>query len=241
MKHSILLSVLFITFVTSAQKVVIKKIELAGEKIIVNYDLEDSNPQNEYKLDLFASKDNFATPLAKVAGDVGLEVKPGFNKKIEWSVREELGGYKGRITLEIRGKVYIPFVKLLNFNPSASYKKGKSYNLSLKAGNTNPIHVELYKGSQRISGEMNHPNNGAYTLTIPSGSKPGKDYRIKITDSKSSEDLIYSPFFQVKPKVPFLLKVALPVLAVGGAVAAFGGGGGSEGDSDIPLPPKPTN
>ena len=237
------LIVCFIVLVSLAtvqsQNVVIKNIELAGEKIIVTYDLEDSNPINEYKLDLYASKDNYATPLSKVAGDVGLEVKPGKNKKIEWTVREEMGNYKGRISLEIRGKVYIPFVKLLNFNPNASYKKGKSYNLSLKAGNTNPIHVELYKGSQRVSGEMNHPNNGAYTLTIPSSSKPGKDYRIKITDSKSSEDLIYSPFFQVKPKVPFLVKVAVPVVVVGGALAALGGGSG--GDSDIPLPPKPTN
>jgi hypothetical protein len=86
---------------------------------------------------------------------------------------------------------------------------------------------------------MNHPNNGAYTLTIPGASKPGKDYRIKITDSKSSEDLIYSPFFQVKPKVPFLVKVAVPVLVIGGALAALSGGG--SGNSDIPLPPKPTN
>jgi hypothetical protein len=222
-----------------SQNVIIKKIELAGEKIIVTYDLEDSNPVNEYKLDLYASKDNYATPLTKVSGAVGLEVKPGINKKIEWTVREEMGNYKGRVALEIRGKVYIPFVKLLNFNPEASYKKGKSYNLSLKAGNSNPIHVELYKGSQRISGEMNHPNNGAYTLTIPGASKPGKDYRIKITDSKSSEDLIYSPFFQVKPKVPFLVKVAVPVLVIGGALAALSGGG--SGNSDIPLPPKPTN
>lgn len=239
MKKPIILLALFLAIGTTAQKVVIKKVELAGEKIIINYDLEDSNPQNEYKLDLFASKDNFATALTKVSGDVGLEVKPGLNKKIEWAVREEYGGYKGRITLEIRGKVYIPFVKLLNFNPKASYKKGKSYNLSLKAGNTNPIHVELYKGSQRISGEMNHPNSGSYTLTIPSSAKPGKDYRIKITDSKSSEDLIYSPFFQVKPKVPMLAKIAVPALVVGGAVVVLGGG--AKGDSDIPLPAKPTN
>lgn len=238
MKQLLLISALTISLVSSAQRVVIKKIELAGEKIVVNYDLEDSNPQNEYKLDLYASKDNFATPLTKVSGDVGPEVKPGINKKIEWSVREELGGYKGRITLEIRGRVYIPFVKLLNFNPKGSYKKGKSYTLNLKAGNTNPIHVELYKGSQRISGEMNHPNSGSYILTIPASAKPGKDYRIKITDSKSSEDLIYSPLFQVKPKVPMLLKIGAGALVAGGAVVALGGGAGSD---DIPLPPKPTN
>ena len=35
----------------SAQTITIKKVELAGEKIIVHYDLDDSNPNNEYKLD----------------------------------------------------------------------------------------------------------------------------------------------------------------------------------------------
>lgn len=239
MKGPLLCSLIMASLYGFGQTVTIKKVELAGEKIIVHYDLEDSNPGNEYKLDLFASKDNFASPLTKVKGEVGGEIKPGANKKIEWSIREEMGGYKGRIALELRGKVYIPFVKLQNFDPKSSYKKGKSYSLNLKAGNTNPIHVELYKGSQRISGEMNHPNNGAYTLTIPSTAKTGSDYRIKITDSKNSDELIYSPFFKVKPKLPLLLKVA-PVLAVGGAAAALSGGG-AKGESPIELPPLPGN
>ena len=242
MKQTIFLAAFFTSCAVAGQNLAIKNVELDGEKIIVNYDLEDSNPRNEYKLDLYASKDNFATPLSKVSGDVGPEVKPGLNKKIIWSVREEIGGYKGRIALEIRGKVYIPFVKLQNFNAGTVYKKGKSYNLSLKAGNTNPIHVELYKGSQRISGEMNHPNNGAYTLTIPGNSKPGSDYRIKITDSKNAEELIYSPNFKVKPKVPAWLKIAVPVLVAGGIIAAIGGGGGEKpGSKDIPLPGFPGN
>lgn len=221
-----------------AQTVTIKKVELAGQKIIVHYDLEDSSPGHEYKLDLFASKDNYGTPLTKVKGDVGAEVKPGVGNKIEWAISEEYGPYKGKIALEIRGKVYIPIVKIQNFESKTSYKRGKSYNLNLKAGNTNAIHVELYKGSQRISGEMNHPNNGAYTLSVPHKAKPGKDYRIKVTDSKNSEEIVYSPFFKVKPKYPLWVKI-LPVVAVGGVLAVLSGG--PTGDSDIPLPAKPTN
>lgn len=228
-----------------AQTVSIKNVELAGEKIIVHYDLEDGNPNNEYKLDLYASTDNYATPLAKVKGDVGLEVKPGADRKIEWNIREELGAYKGKIALEVRGKVYIPFVKIQNFDSEKSYKRGNSYNIAWKPGSNNAINIDLYKGGQRVSGESNLQNNGSHTFYIPTHAKKGGDYRLKITDTKNSEDVLYTSEFMVKPKVPLLVKM-LPVLVVGGAVAVLvgsgGGGGGTDpGDDTIPgvpaLPP----
>lgn len=64
-----------------AQTVAIKKVELAGEQVIVHYELEDSNPNNEYQINLYSSKDNYFAPLTKVSGDVGSEVKPGATKK----------------------------------------------------------------------------------------------------------------------------------------------------------------
>ena len=226
-------------FLAEAQTVSITKVELAGEKVIVHYDLEDSNPNNEYKLDLYASKDNFIAPLTKVKGNVGLEVKPGIDRKIEWNIMEEYGLYKGKISLEIKGKVYIPFVKLQNFNTSKSYKRGSNNNLGWKPGNNNSINIELFKGGQRVAGDMNMPNNGSHTLYIPSKAKPGKDYRLKITDSKNSDDVIYTNYFTVKPKVPLLLKL-LPVFAIGGAAATLGGGGGGGTDPvDDTIPGAP--
>lgn len=214
----------------ASQNVIIKKVELAGEKIIVHYDLEDGNPNNEYKLDLFSSVDNFVAPLTKVKGDVGDEIKPGTGRKIEWSVREEIGSYKGRLSLEIRGKVYIPFVKLQNFDADRSYKRGKSYSLAWKPGSTNPINIELYKGGQRVDGAMNIPNNGGHTIYVPTHAKKGSDYRLKITDTKHTDDVLYTKEFHVKPKVPLVVKV-LPVLAVGGAVVFLSGGGGNPDDT----------
>lgn len=228
----------------SAQTVIIKKVELAGDKVNIYFDLEDSNTSHEFSLNLFASRDNFTVPLAKVKGDVGQEIKPGQNKKIEWRIVEEYGGYKGKLALEIKGKVYVPFVKFQNFDTEQSYKRGNSYNLGLRAGNTNPIHVELYKGSERISGEMNHPNNGSYTLSIPSSAKLGSDYRLKITDSRNNEDVVYSPTFRVKPKIPTVVKLMVPVALIGGAVVVLGGSKKDTGSSsapDITLPPFPGN
>jgi hypothetical protein len=230
------------SFLAAAQVVSIKKVELAGDKVIVYYDLDDNNPNNEYLLNLYASKDNFATALTKVKGDVGPEVKPGTGKKIEWSVVEELGGYKGKLALEIRGRVYVPFVKLQNFSTEKTYKRGKSYGLAWKPGNNNPVNIELYKGGQRIDGSVNHPNNGAFTLFIPAHAKKGNDYRLKISDARNSDEVIYTNFFKVRPKLPLLVKV-LPFVAVGGVVAALAGGdkGGEKSDPEIGDPPALPN
>jgi hypothetical protein len=230
----------------NAQTAVIRNVELAGDKIIVHYDLEDANPSNEYKLNLYASKDNFVAPLAKVSGDIGGEVTPGVNKKVVWSVLEELGGYRGRLALEIRGNVYSPFVKLRDFSVDQNYKRGKSYSLAWKPGATNPINIELYKGGERISGDMSQPNNGGHTFFIPARSKKGNDYRLKISDTRNPNDVLYTPNFKVRPKIPMLLK-ALPVVAAGTALIFLGGssGGGNtpeNGDSEIPgVPPLPGN
>lgn len=215
-----------------AQTVVVNQIELTGDKVIVHYELEDSNPNNEYQLQLYASKDNFSSPLLKVKGDIGDEIKPGKDKKIEWNVREEFGGYKGRLSLEVRGKVFVPFIRLQNFDVSKSHKRGKSFNMSWKPGSSNPINIELYKGGERVSGEINHPNNGAYTMFIPSHAKTGKDYRLKISDSKNSSDIIYTGYFKVTPKIPLIVKL-LPIAVVGGVVAALSGkgGGGDKGNT----------
>jgi len=54
---------------------------------------------------------------------------------------------------------------------------------------------------------------------------------LKITDTKNSEDVLYTSEFKVKPKVPLLIKV-LPVLVIGGAVVALSGGDGGGGGTD---------
>jgi hypothetical protein len=245
MRRCLLLLLVAVPCALSAQNVTIKKVELAGEKIIVHYDLDDSNPSNEYMINLYASKDNYTTALTKVKGDIGGEVKPGLDKKVEWSLLEEYGAYKGRISLELRGKVYVAFAKLRNFDTERSYKRGKQYDIFWKAGTSTPISMELFKGNQRIQGEMSHPNSGSYVLSIPSNAKPGKDYRLKLTDTKNNNDVVFSPFFKVTPKVPTVVKAAVVVVVIGGAVVALGGKktpadtGGTTVSGDIALPDLP--
>jgi hypothetical protein len=229
-----------------AQKVAVKRVELAGQKIIVHYDLEDSNPNNEYQIFLYSSQNNYTTALTNVKGDVGNEVKPGSNHKIEWSITDELGPYKGKLSLEVRGRVFTPVAKINNIATGASFKRGKSHQVNWKPGNSNAINIELFKGGQRVSGELSQPNNGSFTLFIPEHASIGKDYTVKITDTRNSEDFVYSQPFTVKRKIPLLLKV-IPVVAVGGVIAALAGGGGGGGggptdnSGEIPNPNFPGN
>jgi hypothetical protein len=247
MRISLLVTLLFIATFALGQKVAIKRIELAGEKIIVHYDLEDSNPNNEYQINLYSSQSNFGTALSKVSGDVGNEVKPGVDKKIIWNVREELGPYKGKLSLEIRGRMYVPIAKFTNITTATKMKRGKNHVITWKPGNNNLINIELLNGGLNVATQNNLQNNGTYTLFIPKSASKGKDYVVRITDTKNPQDVSTSAPFAVTAKIPLLLK-ALPILAVGGAVAALakggsggGDGGGNTNDSQIPLPELPGN
>lgn len=244
MRVILLVIAAFITSAAYAQSVVIKKVELAGEQVIVHYDLDDSNPNNEYLINLYSSKDNFSAVLTKVSGDVGMDVKPGTDKKIVWMIRQEYGGYKGKLALEIRGKVYVPFVRLQNFDTKKSYKKGKTYNLKWKVGSPNPINIELYNGGERISGEINQPNNGEHALFIPNHAAKGSQYRLRFSDARNPEEVVYTDYFRVGPKVPIWM-IAAPVVVIGGLIAILASGGKDPGPgpgeetNKLPVAPDP--
>ena len=223
----LLLFLFALPFLVNAQKVSITKVELVAEKVIVTYDLEYSNASQDFLINLYGSKDNFTAPLTKVTGDVG-EVKPGANKKIEWKLRDEYGAYKGKLSLEIRGKVYVPVIRLQNFNAANSYKKGKQYEIIWKPGNANPVNIELFKGNDRVQGDMAQPNNGEYTFNVPGTLQNGKDYRLRFTDSKNGEDVVFTPYFKIVPKIPTVAKILVPVIVVGGVAVVLLSGGGED-------------
>lgn len=245
MRTKLFLVCLLMAIGVHAQRASIKRVELAGDKIIVHYDLEDSNPANEYQIQLYSSQSNFATALTRVKGDVGTEIKAGSNKKIEWSILEELGPYKGKLSLEIRGRMFIPVAKINNVSEGDKFKRGKNHTLTWKAGNSNPVNIELLKGQEVIGSQPNQPNIGSCSLPIPMHSPVGKDYSIRITDTKDPENIVLSQPFTVTRKIPLLLKV-VPILAIGGVVAVVAGGGGGGGSDDgggreIEVPALPGN
>jgi len=205
------LTVLLMFFVSKclSQKIDINWIEVSGDKIIIHYKLEDSNPNHLYLINLYYSHDNFTTALSKVSGDVGQEVKPGNDLKIMWDATKELGQSKGELSFEIRGRVFIPYVKLTSFVEGKVFKRGKNTQLTWTSGNTSgQVNIELFKGQERYQVENNVPNSGRYDWHIPAGQKKGSGYRLRFTNSKDRNDYVESKEFTIKPKVPTALKIA---------------------------------
>lgn len=204
-----LVFLLFLAPLTAfSQRLESTKAEAVGEKIIITYDLTGGEPGDNYTVSLFASHNNFASPLAKVVGDIGSGVKEGKGKRVEWESKAELGKYKGPLTFEIEVKV---IAALTLKTELTSAKRGKTLPLRWRGGDQNQnIKIELLKGGVVESTVGTLTNKGVYEWKVPSKQKPGKDYSLRLVNGKES---ISSEAFAIKPQFPIWAKV-LPVAAV---------------------------
>jgi hypothetical protein len=242
LKNVLLLYILFASFRLSAQEIAIEKINIINDQIKINYKIDDANDNNEYWVQIYSSKDNFSAPLTKLSGDAGQEIRPGKNTAI-WNIVDEYGEYKGPLTFEVRASVYIPFVRFKKKDIKDSYKRGKPLDLNWRPGNTNPVHIELYKNNTRLQGELNHPNDGEYSTTLSKNLKPGKNYKIKITDSKNPDQFIFTEAFSIKRRIPLLLQIIPGAVLVGvatplGISYLTGEAGGESSLPDAPTSPN---
>lgn len=203
------------TFLLPAQIFTITKVELAGSDVLLYYNLIDSSANRTYTVGLYTSTDNFNSPLTKVSGDVGLEVKPGIGRKILWKASEELTEtFTGDVALEVRGKIYIPFIKLDGFNDYKNFKRNKIFKITWTGGRgNNVLSFDLYRGNKKITTYPNIANVGEYKMKFE-GVRPGKNYILKISDSKNKDDVVVTDSFRIKRKTPLIVKL-IP-LAVGG-------------------------
>jgi hypothetical protein len=204
--------------VCTAQQLKVKRMELSGDNIILHFSLLDSLAGRTYSISLYSSRDNFVNPLVHVSGDTGMDIKPGVERKVMWNAKQELGAsFDDKIAIELRAKVYIPF---LRFDSFTKIKRGKPTQVTWRGGT--PQHVlnfELWRKGERVSTIPNVPNAGHTQLVIPSSVKRGKGYTFRIVESKNKDLAIQTMPFVLKPKVPFLVK-ALPFLAIGGVLAS---------------------
>jgi hypothetical protein len=227
-----------------AQEFAIKKMEVAGDKINIYYDLIDTTNNRTYTINLYSTMDSFTTPLTKVSGDLGLEVKPGMNRKITFNAKEELGEYEGKIGFEIKGRVYVPFIKFNGFKDQEVRKRGVKFDMLWSGGRANSLlNFELYKDGKFIAAPHTNvaASVGKIEVMIPKNVKPGRDYQFRITDSRNKDDMVFTDKFRIKRKFPLALKVG--VLALVGGAAYFltsGDDAPPTGPEDIidPLTPK---
>lgn len=201
-----------------SQSVNIDFIEVVGRNIVVHYGIDDgANSNRQFLVQLYSSQDNFTTPLTRVSGDVGSEVTAGVDRKIVWDITQELGSFKGNIALELRGRVYVPFVKINGIRENQVFKRGKNYPVNWTSGNlSGQVNLELFNADgERIWGENNVPNVGKFDWYLQGNIKKGKGYKLKFTNAKDRNDVVYSQPFIIKPKIPLLVKVAGFTVLVG--------------------------
>lgn len=222
MRKTFILLLLSIQWVY-AQDFRIKEVELAGDQLYIFYDLIDTTKNRLYSIHLYSSRDNYITPLTKIQGDVTqgsvLAIEPGSNKKIIWNAKEELGAtFEGSVGVEVRGRVYVPFVRLKEFENFKSIKRGVPFPVTWSGGQArNLITFDLYQGDTRTNWSKPVTNSGSSEFVITNDIKPGKNYRFRISDSKNKEDVVYSSTFVVKRKVPLIYKV-IPIAVIGGVI-----------------------
>jgi hypothetical protein len=226
-----------------AQRIDNVKAAVAGDKVVITYDINDAADGQKFKVRLYGSHDNFNNPLAQVSGDVGgsSELFPGLGKRIEWNAKSELKEFDGDITFEVRADV-ISMVRFVGPSLGTKVKRGKNVDISWKGiGSSQVVKLELLKGGYTISGIGETSNRSTYSWTIPKSAIKGKDYQIKLTTSNTT---ITSDVFTVKSRTPFIVKV-LPFLVAGGVAAVLLAPGDEGGENiepqnnDLPEPPSP--
>lgn len=221
-----------------AQQIDMKYIELANNKVVFHYNLLDSIQGRKFSVRLYSSKDNFLNPLTELTGDFGLEVAPGMDRKIEWDAFAELGNQtveniSTSISVEIRARVFIPFINLDQINQYKVFKRRRKYNLTWSGGHVNNVmNFDLYKDGEKVTTFPNIANVGHHTFEFETFVKPGNGYRLKISDTKNKDEVVYSNPFRLKRRFPLLLK-ALPVIFVAGAVYMLTN---KHSEAPIPLP-----
>jgi len=226
---------------TKAQSIELRSIEFVKNKMVIHYDLVDSVEGRFYSIRLYSSADGFLNAMQKILGDAGLEVKPGKDKRIEWSLGDELGTtFEGKVAVEIRGRQFIPFINTEGINVYKVFKRKRSYDLTWSGGTPqNILNFDLMKGDQKVMSFPNIANVGHHAFEFPTYVKPGKNYHLKISDSKNKEEEVKTTAFRIKRKIPLVVK-ALPVIALGVGVyfiATHKSSGGEEPIGD-PITPK---
>ncbi len=199
-----------VPLLTFSQKIENTKAELSGEKIIITYDLTLGEPGDRYSVSLFASHNNFNSPLRKVTGDIGPNVLSGNGKRIEWESKAEVGNYKGQLTFEIEAIVIAPLALRTQL---LSAKRGKTFPLRWRGGDQSQnVRIELLKGGNVVEVLGSPSNQGSFEWDVSAKQKPGKDYSLRLVNGRETAS---SQPFAIKPKIPMWVKIAIPVAALG--------------------------
>jgi hypothetical protein len=102
------------------------------------------------------------------------------------------------------------------------------------------LNFAIYKGDDYVDVIPNVANSGSYEIVLPTSIKPGKGYYFLVSDSKNKDQVMKTPTFEVKRKIPLALKV-LPFVAIGAVAYKFSSPTESENIDGPGGPPSDKN
>lgn len=228
-----------------AQQISDLTVQTSGDDIVIRFDLKAlENPQEQYKIQIFSSFDNYTEPLPLKEGN-DTDVFPKFAMRYVIDGATAFRGYKG--DLDFRVVATLTFVPLSLITPVESIKTkvGKTIMVQWKGGTENDTYQIDYAkdgGNWTTLDSDIHSRN--YTWKIPKRFDKGI-YSIKLTSSQERTKAIYSGNIRIKKKAPFIIKMMPWMLIAGGAYYYFVGfpenpidGPTDNGIADPPEPPS---
>lgn len=204
------------------QQVTNIRADMQGDVVNIHYDLLGNTSSEQYRIELYASHNNYSQPLQQTSGDVGENITPGSDKLISWRPTDELQDFQGDIIFEVRATLMGSYFRFVSPVSSDKIKKGKTINIRWEGGNnSDKVKVELLQLNKTVStlnDEMS--NNGRLFWTVPKSMKPGKGFRIRVTSTTIPTNTGISPTFSISGGIPVFVLVGVPVV-IGSTIAAI--------------------
>jgi hypothetical protein len=190
-----------------AQNLTYLRAEQQGNEVVISYQL-DSEKGKAYSIALYASHNNFASPLKMVTGDVNdKRILAGGTKQIRWQALDEVKNFEGDISFEIRVVPATPLFTDIEVS-TAKVKRGKEVTISWRGTSAEAVKVELMKDGNAI--HVGTGQNGKLTYTVSKKMKTGTYNTVLV----SSDETVHGVSFVVKPKYPLIVK-SLVVIGAG--------------------------
>jgi len=214
MKKLFVLTALFFSMVHAyGQEIRIERTEITDGKVIIHYALVDTVADRFYTVRLYSSQDNFMHPLKQVTGDMGVEIRPG-QRQLTWDPLELGQAFNGKVALELKARVYVPFIRFEGFREYYKVRRLTPYTITWSGGSAREVlNFDLVKGDKKVMTFPNIANVGHHTFEFPANIRPGV-YRLRASDSKNEDDVVISEEFRIIRKTPLVLK-AVSVVATG--------------------------
>lgn len=211
---------LVITRAIYAQTVEIIDVKQVNENIILIFNLQPQKDIREkYDLIITSSKDDYKAPLI-IPDSIVKSVSPQDSFRCVINGSENFAGYYGVLAVQIEAILVYSPLRFISPNEQIFIKKGKTMDLLWEGGERDEtkFNLELYRYDVKIGTIKSNISKKSAIWDIPSHTKPGKDYSIRVEIDGDIQQAAFTKKFFVKRKISIAVTV-LPFVLAGGIFA----------------------